>query len=582
MKETIIGIDLGTTNSEVAVIENGKPVVIAVEGSLMLPSFVGIGDDGSILVGEPARNQYKIYPERTVKSIKRRMGEDTRVALGKDSYTPQEISAIILKRLRNIAEGYLGKKVEKAVITVPAYFSDAQRQATREAGEIAGIEVVKIINEPTTAALSYESGSHDRKRLLVYDLGGGTFDVSVVEMEEGVIEVVASHGNNHLGGDDFDQLIVGRILEHLRTEHGVNDPLPARALARVDRAAEAAKRVLSDHPFVRIEEEYLLERDGPPVHLSLELSREEYEVMIMPFIEETLAAIHIALKSAGFTVSNIEEILLVGGSTRTPLVARRLEEELGMQPRTEVDPDLCVATGAAIQAGMIAGETVSAVLVDITPYTFGTSAFHELDGEPYPFFFVPIIRKNTPIPVTKSEVFYTMFDGQETVMVEVYQGEDPDAKKNIKIGEFMIEGLRSGPAGSPIISRFELDKDGILQVIATEKKTGLAKKITIDNAISRFQNEELFAAKERISALFGTEEERGFERAVSETDRHEAVKARALVEKAERLLDGASDEDREEMVNLVERINETLDRKDFAALDEPMEQLAELIFYLES
>ena len=293
----------------------------------------------------------------------------------------------------------------KAVIIVPAYFSDAQRQATREAGEIAGLEVARIINEPTAAALSYEANHQGHKKVLVYDLGGGTFDVSVVSIEDNVVEVLASHGNNHLGGDDFDAKIVEHLVARLQAQ-GADPTASRRAMARINRAAETAKIALSDQPYVRIEEEYLLERDGTPVNLALELARHDYEEMISGYIDETLEAVHIALKGAELTVSDLDEVLLVGGATRTPIITERLENDLDLEVRAEVNPDLCVATGAAIQAGMLAGEAVSAVLVDITPYTFGTSALHELNGMPYPFYYVPLIHKNTPIPVTKSEVFY--------------------------------------------------------------------------------------------------------------------------------------------------------------------------------
>ncbi|MGB5064723.1 MAG: Hsp70 family protein, partial [Candidatus Competibacter sp.] len=472
MAEKIIGIDLGTTNSEVAVVNNGRVTVIDIApGHPILPSFVSLADDGAILVGEPAKNQYVLYPERTIKSIKRRMGSADPVELGDTTYTPQEISAIILRRLKDIAEAHLGEPVHKAVITVPAYFSDAQRQATREAGEIAGLEVARIINEPTAAALSYEANHQGHKKVLVYDLGGGTFDVSVVGIEDNVVEVLASHGNNHLGGDDFDAKIVEHLVEHLKGQ-GVDPTGSRKAMARITRAAETAKIALSDQPYTRIEEEYLLERDGAPVNLALELSRDEYEDMIAGYIDETLEAAHIALKGASLTVSAIDEVLLVGGATRTPLITQRLEEDLGLTVRAEVNPDLCVAAGAAIQAGMLAGETVSAVLVDITPYTFGTSVVGELNGTPYPFTYVPIIHKNTPIPVTKSDVVYTMYDRQEAVLVHVYQGEDPDALNNIELGQFFVENLSKVPAGNPIVIQFSLDLNGIMNVSAREKKTG--------------------------------------------------------------------------------------------------------------
>jgi molecular chaperone DnaK (HSP70) len=582
MKEIILGIDLGTTNSEVAVIENGRVKIVTEKGNQILPSFVGLDENGAILVGEAARNQYRVYPERTIKSIKRLMGSGEQISLGDKSYSPPEISAIILKKLKLMAEEHLGCAVTKAVITVPAYFSDAQRQATRDAGEIAGLEVVKIINEPTAAALSYESGHKERKRVLVYDLGGGTFDVSVVEIEDDIIEVVSSHGNNCLGGDDFDQKIIDYLLKYLYEEQGVaTSDMSSQALARLDRAAEAAKCSLSDHPFVQIEEEYLLEHNGIPVNLALEFSRDDYEMMIMPFVDETLEATHIALSGAGLTVSDIDEVLLVGGATRTPLVQRMLHNEFGSQPRSEVNPDLCVATGAATQAAMLAGEKVSTVLVDITPYTFGTSSVYELNGMPYPYFFVPIIPKNTPIPVTKSEVFYTMVNNQEKVLVSIYQGENPDALQNIKIGEFIIGGLSKVEAGNEIINQLSLDTDGILHVTAREKKTGLEKKITIENAFSSFDAEELTQAKERIGRLFGAGEENS-EDNFENNEYQTIVQAKALIEKAQRMLEEASADDREEMIDLIEVISDTLGAGDLDSLNAPVEELSEILFYLET
>ncbi len=585
MTEKIIGIDLGTTNSEVAVVEHGRVTVIDImPDHPILPSFVGLADDGSILVGEPAKNQYVLYPERTIKSIKRRMGSADRVELGDATYSPQEISAIILRRLKAVAEAHLGEPVHKAVITVPAYFSDAQRQATREAGEIAGLEVMRIINEPTAAALSYEANHQDHKKVLVYDLGGGTFDVSVVGIQDNVVEVLASHGNNRLGGDDFDAKIVDHIVEHLKKQ-GTDPSESRRAMARITRAAETAKITLSDQPFTRIEEEYLLDKAGAPVNLSLELARVDYEAMIAGYIDETLEAVHIALKGANLTVSDIDEVLLVGGATRTPVIIKRLEGDLNLTVRAEVNPDLCVATGAAIQAGMLAGEAVSAVLVDITPYTFGTSALSERDGIPYPFAYVPLIHKNTPIPVTKSEVFFTMHDHQEKVMVHVYQGEDPDALNNIEIGQFTVEHLSKAPAGNPIVLQFSLDLNGIMNVTAREKKTGLEKSIRIDNVLTRFQEGELETARARVDALFGgTEivEGKTVEPGVAPTAHQLQAQARAVVEKAQRLLDRASEDDREDIINLVERITDALTAQDFTAVKAPLAELSDILFYLES
>jgi len=579
MNEIIIGIDLGTTNSEVAIVENGQVLVIADNNKKILPSFVGIDDQGDILVGESARNQYLVYPERTVKSIKRLMGQDIHVDLAGHAYAPQEISAIILKRLKAIAEQYLDQPVTKAVITVPAYFSDAQRQATREAGEIAGLEVVRMINEPTAAALAYGGNQLEQKRMLVYDLGGGTFDVSVVNIEAGVVEVLSSHGDNHLGGDDFDQQIIEHILDHLQETQGVDGRQHSKALARITRAAENAKFVLSDQPYARIEEEYLLEHEGAAIHLSLELSRIDYEDMIEDYINATLDAVHIAMKGAKLTPADIDEIVLVGGSTRTPCIRERLYNEFGFEPHSEVDPDLCVAMGAAIQAAMIGGQEVNAVLVDVTPYTYGTSAIGYLGDEYYPYKYVPIIHKNTALPNRKTEAFETNHDGQEVVDVTIYQGEDPDALNNIKIGEFLVEGLQDVEAGNVITVTLALDLNGMLHVSAQEKATGLEKSITIKNAIARFEHGALDTAKQRINKLFGQNETI---RAVVKNEAPEIVEARKLIAKAEALFDATSNEDKEDMIDLIEDINSCIEAGLDDRLQESVAKLADIIYYLES
>ena len=579
MTDEILGIDLGTTNSEIAIYRDGRPEVLRDDqGRIILPSVVGLTETGELLVGEEARNQFLLYPERTVRSIKRRMGSDAKVQLGEREYKPQEISAIILSRLKEIAQARLGRPIRKAVITVPAYFSDTQRQATREAGEIAGLEVARIINEPTAAALVYEAAQHQGKRILVYDLGGGTFDVSVVRIEQGVVEVISSHGNNHLGGDDFDHKIVEHVLEHLKLKHGVDVADRPQAMARILRSAEYAKKQLSDQPYARIAEEYLAEHSGQPVNLDLELSREEYEDMIAPFIEETLGAIHIALESAGLTSSQVDEILLVGGATRTPLIRRRLVEAFGTQPRGEVDPDLCVAMGAAIQGAAMTGTEVSAVLVDVTPYTFGTSALGELNGELYPYHYVPIIPKNTPIPARMSEVFFTVLDEQTDVDVRIYQGENNDALENIKIGEFRVSGLSREPAGNPVILDLALDRNGILQVSAREKKTGLERRITIDNATSRYDREQLDEARQRIGALFGDQEQAASVGSGAATDSAvDALLARASAKLAE-----TGEEDRAEIIDLIEAIRDARSSGDNAALEDVRNQLQDLLFYLET
>ena len=586
MNETIIGIDLGTTNSEVSLVEQGEVKVIAVGDKNILPSFVGIDDNGDIIVGETARNQYLVYPERTVKSIKRLMGQDTQVDLAGQSYNPQEISAIILKRLKAIAEKYLGKRVSKAVITVPAYFSDAQRKATHEAGEIAGLDVVRMINEPTAAALAYDANQSESKHVLVYDLGGGTFDVSVVNIEAGVVEVLSSHGDNHLGGDDFDQQIIEYLLDHIQTAYGVDARGHSKAMARISRTAENAKFLLSEQPYVQIDEEYLLEHEGSAIHLSIELSRMEYEEMIEDYINATMDAVHIALKGAKFTSSDIDEIVLVGGSTRTPCVRERLFNEFGFEPHGEVDPDLCVTMGAAIQGAMIGGHDVDTVLVDVTPYTYGTSVLGTLNGETYPFVFVPVIHKNSVLPNRKTEAFSTSHDGQETVEITIFQGEDPDALNNVKIGEFHVEGLQDVEAGNIITLTLDLDLNGILHVSAEEKSTGLVKSITIKNALSNFESGTLDTARQRITSLFGKLDASLYEQdAINDEEAPDATEiesARVLIAKAESLFDQVSNEDKEDMIDLIETITGCIDAKDISGLDDPVEQLNDIIYYLES
>lgn len=585
MEELIVGIDLGTTNSEVAVVRNGKMEMIPVSGDRpILPSVVGIGENGALLVGEEARNQYVLHPERTFRSIKRRMGEFAKVVMGEESYSPQEISAMILSRLKQAAEQFLGRPVRKAVITVPAYFSDAQRQATREAGEIAGLEVVRILNEPTAAALSYEKLMESARRVLVYDLGGGTFDVSVVNIEGEVVEVLASHGNNHLGGDDFDQKIVDFALDHLRDLHGTDLRGNPVVMSRLLRAAEEAKIALSAQPFAVLSEEYLFEKEGVPVHLSLEISRTEYEEMIGDYIDETLNAVHISVKNARLTVSDIDEVLLVGGSTRTPAIVRRLEEDLGKMPRFEVDPDLCVAMGAAVQAAVIAGEGVPRVLVDVTPYSFGISVLGFLeDGTEYPKCYAPVIWKNTPIPVTRSEAFRTVSDGQKKVEITVYQGEDPDALRNIEIGQFYVEGLRDVPAGNLVVVSFSLDLDGLLQVSAREKETGLECSIAIDRAVDRFGQEEIDQSRDRVSRFFAEGEEGEFEEesgpGSDPGERQERI--RSLRERSDRLLETLTGEDREDLLDRVAGMIDAMDGPG-EELEKAVRELEDLLFYLEA
>src|ERR1043165_1441131 len=491
MAEPIVGIDLGTTNSEVAIIRDGKPHVFEEDGDPILPSVVGLSEDGRLLVGKAARNQWIVAPERTIKSIKRKMGQDVKVKLGDQEYAPQEISAMILRALKDRAERQLGTPVKKAVITVPAYFNDDQRKATREAGELAGLDVVRILNEPTAASLTYDPSENDLHRILVYDLGGGTFDVSIVQAQEGVIEVLSSHGDTQLGGDDFDELLFKHVVLKFQTEKGTDLAANVMARARLLRAVEEAKKQLSFHAVVRLEEEFIAEKDGQALHLQMELTREEYEELIRPLLRRTMESVQRALDDARLTPSSIHRIVLVGGSTRTPLVSQLLEEKMGQSAHQEVNPDLCVAMGAAIQGALIAGQDVGAVLVDITPHSLGIRCI-DFDTSHR---FAPIIRRNTPLPASRSDMFSTVHDGQREVEVEIYQGEHNDVRFNHRIGNFRITGLADVPSGNQIVVQCDLNLDGMLKVSAKEKATGLFKHVTIDNALSRFEGSEIANAR---------------------------------------------------------------------------------------
>ena len=623
MTDVIVGIDLGTTNSEVAALVDGKVQVLATpDGEQIMPSCVGLAPDGALLVGTPARNQYGLYPERTVKSIKRLMGSDRRVTLGDRAYTPPEISAIILRALKARAEAALGVPVRRAVITVPAYFSDSQRQATRDAGEIAGLEVIRILNEPTAAALAYGADRTGDRTVLVYDLGGGTFDVSLVQGQGDVTEVLASHVNNHLGGDDFDQLLLEHVRSRFTTSTGVDVRGDRRAMSRLLHAVEEAKKRLSFEPYARIREEYLAERDGVPVHLDLEVSREDYEPLVRRLLEGTLDSVHHALADAGKRPDQVDEILLVGGVTRTPLVTRLLAEATGLTARQEVHPDLCVALGAGVLAARLAGHDIDRVLVDVSPYSFGPSYFGLRNGLPYEHCYHPIIPRNTPLPASRTDTYSTMVDHQEAWEVCVYQGDDPNALNNLLVGRFRIEGLAPVPAGNEVLCRMELDLDGILRVSAIEKRTALAKHVTIEGATTAMSEAELAAARERVRALFGDAEaddagdvedleadaggdaidtpegrvadppppagataggrDRGGAGGDDRRDQRVAVsEARALLERSQRLLPRMTPADREEALALQQQIEATLQSGDWARLPAQVGEIADLLFYVE-
>jgi molecular chaperone DnaK len=608
--DTILGIDLGTTNSEIAIIRDGQPHVFAEDDDPILPSFVGLSEDGRLLVGKAAKNQWVLAPERTIKSIKRKMGQDVKVKLGDQEYRPQEISAMILRSLKERAERQVGGPVHKAVITVPAYFNDSQRQATREAGELAGLEVVRILNEPTAASLTYDPNQRDLRRMMVYDLGGGTFDVSIVQAQDGVVEVLSSHGDTQLGGDDFDDLLLKLVCDRFEQEHGVDLRANLVSRARVLRAVEVAKRQLSSGPYVRIEEEFIAEKDGQALHLNTEIGRAEYEELIQPLLDRTMDCVQRALDDARLTASAIDKVVLVGGSTRTPRITELLEERLGQPAHQEVNPDLCVAMGASIQAAIIAGESVGAVLVDITPHSLGIKVLDRSMGLPFEHRFAPIIHRNTPLPTSRAEVFYTSHDRQREVEIDVYQGEADDVRRNHRVGRFLIQGLAQVPAGNEILVQLDLNLDGMLKVTARERATGLQKQVTIENALARFEREERALARERLDRLWSESQPGEMEDLDGETEeldedlaemeeemespsgtptlvpgpregQREAVQARALLEKAERLLEKVGPEDRADIEALMTRVRNALTDRQWEQLTRASNDLADTLFYLE-
>ncbi|NEP19762.1 MAG: Hsp70 family protein [Leptolyngbya sp. SIO4C1] len=503
----VVGIDLGTTNSVVAALEDGQPWVIPdEEGDLLLPSYVGISDTGQLLVGQAALRQYAAAPERTVKSIKRQMGTDHTVTLGDRSYRPQEISAIILRSLKQRAETILETAVTQAVITVPAYFTDAQRQATKEAGEIAGFEVLQILNEPTAAALVFDIRSEETENVLVYDLGGGTFDVSIVEITGDVTEVLASHGNNRLGGDDFDRQLQRHLSDRFLQIHESPVPNDAATQARLLRTAEQAKIALSDNAFTTVREPFLASKGETALHLEVEIAREDFEGLIKPLLKETLDAIDRALSDAEMTADDIDRVILVGGSTRIPLVQHLVENHLPDTPVNSFEPDLCVGLGAALQAGVLAGEAVDSILVDVIPHSLGIAAVMDTPMGPMPGLFSTIIPRNSVIPTSRSEVYSTAVDRQDTVEIEVFQGENAIARENVPLGSFRVEGLPPKPAGALQVEvHFDFDLNGILTVTATEKGKGQQNSLVVNDAeTGRLSSHELNQARDAIAALFDT------------------------------------------------------------------------------
>ena len=472
----VIGIDLGTTNSCVAVIEGGEPVVIAnAEGARTTPSVVGFGKNGERMVGQVAKRQAITNPDRTDSSIKRQMGSDYKATIDGKKYTPQEISAMILQKLKTDAEAYLGEKVSEAVITVPAYFTDAQRQATKDAGHIAGLEVKRIINEPTAAALAYGIDKEDDQKVMVYDLGGGTFDVSIIEMGDGVQEVLATAGNNHLGGDDFDQRVMNWIIDEFKKSNGIDLRGDKMAMQRLKEAAEKAKIELSGVTSSDINLPYITVDATGPKHLELTLTRAKFNELTADLVESTMGPVRQAMSDSGLSTSEIDKVLMVGGSSRIPAVQEEIKKFIGKEPFKGINPDECVAIGAALQAGVMGGEVKGLLLLDVTPLSLGIETMGGINTK--------IIDRNTTIPVKKSQIFSTAVDNQPSVEVHVLQGEREFAKDNKTLGVFHLDGIMPARRGVPQIEvTFDIDANGIVHVSAKDLGTNKEQSISITSS----------------------------------------------------------------------------------------------------
>lgn len=564
----IIGIDLGTTNSCVAVMEGGEPVVIPnSEGSRTTPSVVAVNKDGERLVGAIAKRQAVVNADSTVISIKREMGTNYKAKMGGKEYTPQEISAMILQKLKADAESYLGEPVTQAVITVPAYFSDSQRQSTKDAGKIAGLEVLRIINEPTAASLAYGLDKEGNHKILVYDLGGGTFDVSILEIGDGVFEVLATNGNTRLGGDDFDNRIINWMVDEFKKSNGVDLSKDKKAMQRLKEAAEKAKIDLSGVMSTSISLPYITVSDGEPLHLDMTLTRAKFDEMTHDLVQATIEPVRKALKDSGLTLDKIDRVILVGGSTRIPAVQAAVKEITGKEPYKGINPDECVAIGAAIQAGVLAGEVHDVLLLDVTPLSLGIETLGGVCTK--------LIERNTTIPAKKSQIFSTATDGQTSVTIHVLQGEREMAADNKTLGNFNLDGIPAAPRGVPQIEvTFDIDANGIVHVSAKDLGTGKEQKITITASTNLSEAEIDKAVKD--AEQFAAQDKKNKE-AIEERN-----KADSLVYQTERTVkemgDKLSAEDTAKINAEVENTKKTLEGNDTEAIKAASEKLTNVSY----
>ena len=559
----IVGIDLGTTNSCVSVIEGGEAVVIAnAEGARTTPSVVAFGKDGERMVGQVAKRQAITNPDRTVSSIKRQMGSDYKVNIDGKKYTPQEISAMILQKLKADAEAYLGDKVTEAVITVPAYFTDAQRQATKDAGKIAGLEVKRIINEPTAAALAYGIDKGEDQKIMVYDLGGGTFDVSIIEMGDGVQEVLATAGNNRLGGDDFDQRVIDWMAEEFKKSEGIDLKGDKMAMQRLKEAAEKAKIELSGVTTSNISLPFITADANGPKHLEMTLTRAKFNELTADLVESTMGPVRQAMSDSGLKTSEIDKVLMVGGSSRIPAVQEAVQKFIGKEPFMGINPDECVAMGAALQGGVLGGDVKGLLLLDVTPLSLGIETLGGISTK--------IIERNTTIPTKKSQIFSTAADNQTSVEVNVLQGEREFAKDNKQIGLFHLDGILPARRGTPQIEvTFDIDANGIVHVSAKDLGTGKEQSISI-TASSNMSKEDIEKAVQEAEKFAAEDKQRR-----EDVDTRNA--ADQMVFQCEKILVDEADKfeasDKEELEKLIDNLKEALKGEDMNLIKSRQEEL---------